>query len=69
MEHDTQEGPGGNATVREEGPGTDDIDTEEEPVEIPLTQDQRVNNHTRYYKSDISSTLDPYIGAKGFTGI
>ena len=30
-EHDTEEGPGGDATDREEGPGRDTIDTEEEP--------------------------------------
>ena len=29
MEHDTQEGPGGNATVREESPEGDTIDTKE----------------------------------------
>ena len=36
MERDTEEdeGPEGNATVRE-GPGGDDIDTEEETVGIP----------------------------------
>ena len=32
MEHDTEEGPGGNAMDREaEGPGGDAIDTEEAP--------------------------------------
>ena len=43
------EGPGGNATVREEGPGGDDTGTEEEPVGISLTQEhQGVNNsHTQ----------------------
>ena len=37
-----------NVTVREEGPGGDGIDTEEELVGILLTQmDQGVKNHTR----------------------
>ena len=31
MGYDTEEGSGGNATVREEGPGGDTIDTKEEP--------------------------------------
>ena len=33
-----EEGPGRGATVREEDPGGDDIDTEEESVSIPVTQ-------------------------------
>ena len=53
MEHDTEEGPGGNATVREEGPGGDAIDTKEEPGV------QGVNSHTRRYKDDTPSTLVP----------
>ena len=55
MEH-TEEGPGRDATVRGrrrawrgrhcKGPGGDDIDTEEEPVGIRLTQkDHGVNNY------------------------
>ena len=49
MEHDTEDGLGGDATARkEEGPGGDAIDTEEQPEEILLTQnDHRMNNHTR----------------------
>ena len=48
MEHDTEEGPGGNATIREKQPGGDDLDTEEEFVDIPLTQKvQGANNRTR----------------------
>ena len=47
---------------KEEGPGGDDIDTEEELVGIPLPQkDQGVKNHTRRYKNGIPSTLDPHI--------
>ena len=42
MEHDTEEGPRGEPTHREE-----------EPVGDTLTQkDQGVNNHIRSYKSD-----------------
>ena len=32
MEHDTEDGPGGDTTGREEWPGGDAIDTKEEPV-------------------------------------
>ena len=47
IEHDTEEGPGEDTTVREEE-GRNGIDTKEEPVEILLTQkDLGVNYHTR----------------------
>ena len=60
MEHDTEERPEVDATVREEGPG-DDIDTEVH-VGIQLTQDQGANNHTKLYKGDILY-LAPWIPA------
>ena len=45
MEHDTEEGPGKDVTVRE-GPAGDDIDTK--AVDMPLSQkDHGVSNHTR----------------------
>ena len=52
--------PWTDVTIREkEGPGSDDKDTEEEPVDIPLLQKGHgLNNATRWHKNDIHSTLD-----------
>ena len=51
MEHNTEEGPGGNATVRkQEGPGGDATDTKEESGEDTIDTERLGGgggNHTR----------------------
>ena len=71
MEHDTEDGPGGDTPDREEECMEELTQILKKSLgEIPLTQKgQRLNNHTRRYKGGILSTLDLYINAKGFTSI